>query len=338
MTKKTLTIVQIILLTFLGSCKNNDRNFGEVKNLSSYKTTDFITTLETKISKDKNSIYCATFLFAWDEVRNKIKTPIQIKKNFTDLNIINNSKSFIGTLKNDEYFASVEIKGNSIIADAKFEKTLSFETSFVSYDKELNFKGVAVESFGSHGFDYDINKMIGILYYENDNNFILKLQPKDKAHEILLFKPEKEFNTISEMYSEVEKLISIGKAMNMGNNNWKYSLLEDDKVIIPKINFNIKGDFKNIVGNTFSSNQNEYLIEKAWQRTAFILDESGAKIESEAATQVATLSLEDVNIEKPKPKKMVFDKPFLLLLKRVDSDNPYFAVWMNDSELMTKNN
>jgi hypothetical protein len=40
--------------------------------------------------------------------------------------------------------------------------------------------------------------------------------------------------------------------------------------------------------------------------------------------------------EKPKPKKMIFDKPFLILLKRTDAKNPYFGLWATNTELMTK--
>ena len=40
--------------------------------------------------------------------------------------------------------------------------------------------------------------------------------------------------------------------------------------------------------------------------------------------------------EKPKPKKLVFDKPFLILLKRTNAKNPYFGLWTTNTELMTK--
>jgi len=33
---------------------------------------------------------------------------------------------------------------------------------------------------------------------------------------------------------------------------------------------------------------------------------------------------------------MIFDKPFLVLLKRSDAKNPYFAMWVANSELFLK--
>jgi hypothetical protein len=33
---------------------------------------------------------------------------------------------------------------------------------------------------------------------------------------------------------------------------------------------------------------------------------------------------------------MVFDKPFLLIMKRKDATNPYFGLWVSNAELMVK--
>ncbi|QEE50097.1 hypothetical protein FUA48_11055 [Flavobacterium alkalisoli] len=70
-----------------------------------------------------------------------------------------------------------------------------------------------------------------------------------------------------------------------------------------------------------------------YQRISFQLDENGAIIESEAEVAV-TEEMEPG--EKIVPKKMLINKPFLLLLKRRDSKNPYLAVWVQNTELLVK--
>lgn len=146
---------------------------------------------------------------------------------------------------------------------------------------------------------------------------------------------EKKFNSISEMNKEIERLTEIGKKEIKNNKiNWKYYYKEEDQLIIPKFNFNIETNFDSLEGNKFSSQNENYNIERAYQRTAFKLDESGAIIESEAEIEVAVEEIEE--IEKPKPKKMIFDKPFLILLKRTDAKNPYFGLWTTNTELMIK--
>lgn len=334
--KRQTTIILTLILTTLFSCKN-DRKFPEVKKLSDYESTQFIPTLEHKISKDKNSVYCATLLFAWDEIRKQINSPLTISDEYIDLKLLNNSTSFKNVLKSNEYKVSGEVDGDLITAIAEFNKSLPFELKLQSFKNKLTFDGQNVSSFGVNGYDsYEQLKIVKIIYYKNDNNFIIKLLPREKEHEIILFKTDQSFNSIAEMTSEIEKLTEIGKTEKKNEKiNWKYYYSSEDEVIIPKLNFNIETNYSTLEGNRFSSDKQNFKIERVWQRTAFILDESGAKIESEAEIEVVTEEVED-EYDKPKPKKMVFDKPFLILLKRTDAKNPYFGLWTTNTELMTK--
>jgi hypothetical protein len=334
--KRQTAIILTLILTTLFSCKN-DRKFPDVKNLSEYKNTQFIPTLEHKISNDKNSVYCATLLFAWDEIRKQINSPLTISDEYSDLKLLNNSTSFKNVLKDGEYKVSGEVYGNLIKARAEFNKSLPFEIKLQSFKNKLTFDGQKVSSFGVNGYDnYEQLNIVKIIYYKNDNNFIIKLLPKDKEHEIILFKTDQSFNSIAEMTTEIEKLTEIGKTEKKNEKiSWKYYYNEEDIVVIPKFNFNIETNYKTLEGNNFKSNKQDFQIERAWQRTAFILDESGAEIESEAEIEVATETINE-EYEKPKPKKIIFDKPFLILLKRTDTKNPYFGLWTTNTELMTK--
>ena len=69
-----------------------------------------------------------------------------------------------------------------------------------------------------------------------------------------------------------------------------------------------------------------------YQRTAFVINERGAEVESKAEVAVTEEMVEEL----PKPKTMIFDKPYLILLKRIDSRYPYFAMFVSNSELMKK--
>ena len=318
------------------SCKE-ERKFPEVKKLSELKKTKFIPTLEHKISNDKNSVYCVTFLLAWEEIRNQINTPLTITNEYLDLKLLNHSTSFKNVLKSNEYKVSGEVDGDLISARAEFNKSLPFELKLQSFNNKLTFDGQKISSFGVNGYDNNEQlNIVKIIYYKNDNNFIIKLLPKEKEQEIILFKTEKSFNTIAEMTKEIEKLKEIGMIEKKNEKtSWKYYYKEEDVVIIPKFNFNIETNYNSLEGNRFNTNKQNYQIEYAWQRTAFILDENGAEIESEAEIAVAVEEMEE-DYEKPKPKKMIFDKPFLILLKRTDSKNPYFGLWTTNTELMIK--
>lgn len=333
---KKISILALIF-TILFGCKK-DSKFPEVKNLSEFSHTQFIPTLENQISKNENSVYCATLLFAWDEIRNQINSPLTISDEFPGLVLFNNSKSFINVLKPGEYKVSGEIDGEMVKAYSEFYKSLPFEIKLTSFNNKLTFDGKKVSSFGLDGSEeYEVLKSFGINYYKNDNNFIIKLFPKDKEHEIILFKSEKDFNSIAEMNDEIKRLTEIGNSERQDERiNWRYFLRYEDELIIPKFKFNIETDYSTLEGTHFNAGKQIFTIEKAWQRTAFILDESGVEIESEAAVEAAEDATEEEEIEKeiPQPKKMVFDKEFLILLKRKEAENPYFGLWTTNTELM----
>ena len=313
--------------------------FPKVKNLSEYENTIFLPTLEYEINPQKNSVYCVTLLYAWDEVRKIINEPLIISEEYKDLLLLNNSKSYMNVLKDNEYSTNVTIRENHIRARAEFYKSLPLGTKLKSYDNKLTFKGTPVASFGVHANDnYRQLKTVRIIYYKDDNNFIIKLFPKDKSHEIILFKTDKVFHSIAEMNEEIFRLSNIGKVeRENGKSSWKYTIEGEDEVVIPKFNFNIKTNYTSLEGKTFKTSNQYYRIDSAWQRTAFLLDENGTEIESEAEIKVVKLSIEKkVEKEEPRPKKMIFDKDFLILLKRTDSQNPYFGLWVVNTELMKK--
>jgi hypothetical protein len=293
--------------------------------------------LEHEISNDKNFVYCATLLLAWDEVRKEINSPLTISEQFLDLKLLNESTSFVDVLKSNEYKIDGTVEGGKITVKAEFNKSLPIERNLKSFNNKLTFNGQKVASFGINGDDSDDKlKIVKIVYYKNDNNYILKLTPKDVEHEIILFKTEQNFNSIAEMNSEIEKLTEIGKTERKNEKTkWKYNYYSEDEVIIPKFNFNIETNYSSIEKAVFSTEKQNFYIENAWQRTAFILDENGAEIESEVMFAVE-LGLEEDEEKYKKPKKMIFDKPFLILLKRTDARNPYFGLWVTNSELMIK--
>lgn len=325
----------LIVATLLLSCAE-ERKFPEVQKVSELKSTEFIPTLESSISSDKNAVYAATLLYAWDEIRKEIGTPLVIENSYSDLVLLDKSKSYLDVLESNEYTTEIDVEDFKVTAKAEFKKALPFEIPLISFKDKLVFNNTKVASFGIDDSRHITIHIIEIVYYKNDNNFIIKLLPKEKEHEIILFKTEEKYSSIAEMNNAIKKYSKVGTAeIKNYKLQWKYLLREEDEVIIPKFNFNLETNHKTLENSKFTAGKEEYFIEKAKQRTAFILDEMGAEVESDALIETATTE-ESIQEEKPKPKKMKFDKPFLILLQRKAAENPYFALWNANSELMTK--
>jgi len=310
----------------------------EEENLSEFERTKFIPTLESPICSDTNAVYCATLLFAWDEVRKIVGTPLSIPDKYHDLKLLNASTSFCNVLRTNEYEAVGEVKGDFILTRASFEKKLPFDYKLRKYEHKLKFDGQNVAAFGVEGDDNeDMKQIVDILYYKNDRNFIIKLKPADAEHEIVLFKTEKKYGTMAEMTAATDSLINLGKKERaVPGKTWKYQFLDDDVVMVPDIDFDIRASFDKLVGNVFEANSLTYKILKAWQRTAFKLDEAGAEVKSEAEFEVVLLCAEQEEEATAPPKKMIFDKPFFVMLRRADAANPYFCLYVANPELLVR--
>jgi hypothetical protein len=344
--KTILNIETILILTIslaLNSCNIGNKksepvwnDLPEVTNLDNLTQTDFVITLENPISENKNIIYAPAFLYAWDKIKEELKFPIiPNNTNSPDFNLLNKSTSHQNSLTNKEYSATAEIIDGAIIARAFFNKTLPFETKLQVLDEPINFDTTKVSAFGMYHYNEDVIKFTQIIYYKDDNNFILKLTPKDKQHEIILVKGVNKFQTLKDAIKVTNELIAEGKKEQANTQlSWKYQIAHEDIFAVPIVKFNIATQYKNIEGQAFStSNKVKHKVEEAYQRTGFIFNENGAVVESEAVAALDSASAQPIITH---PKKMIFDRTFLIIIKRVDKTNPYFVMKVANAELLTK--
>lgn len=321
--KRLLYIVSIVML--FSGCKLNLKDetvFPKVKNVTNLKKTDFVPTLESSFSRKDNRIYSATTPIAWNEIKQEIKTELT---GFTskELEELNNTKSYFNVLKRNEYKTFVEVDGNAIKAKAYFRKSLPFKEPLTKFDKPLKFGNSNVASFGFCGS----SSYAKLNYFNTKNEFSVSLFPKNKEHEIILImhsSRKKDNYSFKEYFSIYKKQKSLERNKNLYFNR-------DDKVKIPIIAFNLEKTFQQFIGSTFYAKTKEYEVAEAYQRNAFILNENGAKVESEAIFEVKEAVEE---YEKSKPKMMIFNKPFVVLLKRKDAEHPYFGVYIANDELL----
>ena len=327
------------------SCKGGDKKMEhswselpEVTALGKLKQTDFVPTLENSIPDNKNVIYAPAFLYAWDKVQKELKSNIVVSDNNSpDFKLLTNSKSYLNSLTEDEYSVNVDFDGDAIMAYAFFNKTLPFEIKLQKLEESIKFGKAKVSAFGMYYFDEEAIKFSKILFYDNDNKFVLKLIPKDKQHEIILVKGLDNVNSLANAVKKTTQLINRGKDEKLNpKQSWKYKILPGDNFAIPTIKFNIETNYTRLEGQTFKTSDNKnHVFYEGYQRTGFILNENGAVAESEAYAVTDSVGAEPIITH---PKKMIFDKRFYIIIKRTDKTNPYFVMKVDNQELMTKNN
>ena len=309
----------------------------KLKDLSEFSQTSFIPCLESSFSAKNNCIYAASLLFAWDEIKTEINQELSSFSS-PDLLLMNNSKTYQGVLSKDEYTANVNIEGKRIFVKTFFQKSLVYEDELTKYsDKEtsIKFSNKFIETFGFNKNYY--NNIAHIAYYNNDDDFAVILTPEDKDNEIILIKTAfKDSINIINQFENYKKEIADFQANKTEKNSWKYYFGDDDELKIPIIEFNIETNFNRIEGSVFSSLDTDYKIIRAYQRNAFMFNEKGAKVESEAemATEEACEPEEEGEEIIPPVKLMHYDKPYIILLKKKNAGYPYFVVYISNIELM----
>jgi len=342
--KKILFFSALVLFSI--SCNNkpessgeettaNGRKFPPVKVLDSIPETNFVLTMEHPISENRNAVYAVSFLYGWNTLKDLVGYPVaRHDANDKDFKLLNESMSYQNVLNKSEYDVDVAFKRELLEITAYFKKSLSFAEKFQKAVKPVLFNGTAVQAFGLFSYDVEVGKEIEILYYENDSRFIVKLQPKDAEQEIILAKGIAMDKTFAATLEEIAQLKKDRYQEKTDSEKiWKYNFNYGDTLAVPVLNFNIEANYKNLEGKSFLAEGGLYQVKKAYQRTALILDELGAEVESMAELAVDSAA-PMTRPELPKPKKFIFDGPFLVLLKRKDSKNPYFAAKIVNEELM----
>ena len=300
----------------------------DLQSLDQYKKSTFLSSMELPFSTSSNGVYAATFPMAWTEIKDLLLDSMYAFSS-TELKLLHQTKGHTNVLQPSEYETSIKIENRTIIAKASFNKSLAFLTPMTANKTAFLFQGNAVGSFGFRGKHPGVR----ILYYNNDNDFALSITPKEIGQELILIKTN--FDSQTSIKKEVEQLqnrIQLAAKKNKVT-PWKSRLYSFDRTEIPIIDFNIEHRYPNIEKSFFINQGTKYIVSKAYQKNAFCMNKKGTTITSEAEIRVLPPSRPS-GIDKATPKNMIFDDSFLVLAKRTDNPNPYFAVFLCNNELM----
>lgn len=303
--------------------------------------------LECEITPGKNALYCATFQIAWNEFRNSPGGSMQFsgvsemvkildKKTVTRQDLDETSYvAMAGRATSDSSdirakiarelnrkFAGAASPGllsklNSVsdgawVAYAYLFKQLPFEWAFDRLERSLSFGGHEVENFGIRQFlreqVNEVRAASQVLVYDNraPDDFIVELKTRSKSDRLILAKVHPG-RTLGETIVAVQNRMKQHKPGSM-------EPLSD--LLIPVIDFDVLRQYGELLG------QGSPLVV-AEQQIRFKLNEQGAILKSEAVMARALSN-----------KNLVFDKPFLVMIQRTDAKQPYFALWVDNAELL----
>ncbi|QEE50098.1 hypothetical protein FUA48_11060 [Flavobacterium alkalisoli] len=333
---KKIALIVFSVFLVIGCKKDTNTNpvaieSASITHLSDLKGTEFFASPDNTLT-GKNAIYCASLPYAWTRIGETIGGEITVSDSFPQLQRLNKHSFFVkNVFTNTDYNTRTDIDKltGAIEVSASFSKQLPFEYPMDNYNGDFVFNGTKVEAFCIRGGEYEFRA--DILEYNSDSDFIVRLNPKDPKHEILIWMPSKRPQTLEAAIQHVVYTLNKPSTVEeIEKEVLKTKFNELDLLVIPKIDFDIDYDYPELINNTFTtqSGKKPHTVAQVYQHTKFRLDEKGAEVQSEAAIAVDS-------IVAAKPKRMFVNKPFLLLL-RSDTMNPYLAVWVENTELFVK--
>lgn len=326
---------------------DNVESFYDKKELKETVGVDVVPTLSDKISKDTS--WCPTFQLIWNDFKNDIvKEDIKFDEKLDMLDNLNKEGFTLNDISDSYYFkiygrknlelkskienaikekfnqnsdildkfdwSSEELDSGSEVIDRYFlysmlYREFEFNKKFDTFNDKFKDKE-NVEYFGIIKDNNKIRSQIKVYYYNDENDFAVKLITKNNDEIIVIKNPKGE--TFDEIYKSVE-------------NKKEYEFYDTDNFMMPKIDFNVLREYTELENKEINTLDGTYTIEKAIQSIMFSLDEKGGKVKSEAGMDVKYEASSMVI-----RRNFYVNDTFALFLKESNKEKPYFAVRVDD--------
>ena len=327
---------------------DNVESVYEKKVLKETLGVEVVPTLSDKVSADTS--WCPTFQLIWNDFKNDIvKEDIKFDEKSDILDNLNKGEFTTNDISDSHYYkvygrknlklknkieSAIKEKFNqeSEILD-KFDwssdaldsgedvidryflysmlyREFEFNKKFDTFNDK--FKEIEnVKYFGIIKDNDEIRDQIKVYYYNDENDFAIKLLTKN-SDEIIIIKNPKG-NTFDEIYKNI---------LNKKVTDFK----SNDNFMMPVIDFNVLREYVEIENKEIKTLDGIYMIDKAIQSIKFSLDEKGGKVKSEAGMDVKF----ETSVLENKSRYFYVNDTFALFLKESNKDKPYFALRVDD--------
>jgi hypothetical protein len=328
--------------------------------------TVIVPTLDTPRPNGKNVIWCSSFQLAWNEIRdNVIGAPLAVVGAKEVAQRLNDAPQSGADLEPDSYYAKGGWIRDGIIETiekemgAKFPSrdlpdfddyaypegilaysyliaNVPFRYPFRQIDEGLTFTDYRDIETRVSGFGLwqaflpqyrRIREQIEVLHYREFEatehlwrftEFAVDLCKHTEPYQVVLA-------MVVPKDTLADTLTYVGQQVDAFRRQCDYErereFRESDILYVPETCWRIDHRFTELISRTVA-NVDMPIIE-ARQTIEFRLDRSGAMLESEALGGIGAL-----------PRDFVFDRPFLIYMKKREAAQPFFVMWVDNAELL----
>jgi hypothetical protein len=338
--------------------------------LDAPKSTEVVATLEAPIPEGKNAIWCASFLAAWKTLTEQVaQEPISLEGQGGIVPSLNSApdprpavpqaalyvasgwkqEGIIERIQRElvQKFPSKQaptfpgITPNSFVAYSYLEASVKFSLPYFQNRQPLEFKDsegrkTPVVSFGIRPEDdyaYDkLRKQPWVLFRKGEEReesleFAIDLCPDSMPSQIVVARINRE-PTLAAAVARVDKESREMDALDRSRPDsaeYLRTVGPNDVLLVPNLLWQLSHHFSELEGKAFTNAKLKgQRLDVAEQDILFRLDRSGAELKSESKMYCM-----------PVPTYFVLDRPFLIFLRQRGAKTPYFALWVDNSELLS---
>lgn len=185
--------------------------------------------------------------------------------------------------------------------------------------------------------DYDSSlgespmKTIHLIEYNNPDDFIINLRTSDSEDEMIFAKipPLRTFRkTVEYVFSRFKK------------NHQKMYFMPGDQLALPQTSFQITSSIPSMEKNPLKNKSKEnWFLSKVIQQYKIGWELlSRTKSNSSSSKPFLTKNIHIEHYKMNSDRKFIFDKPFLCILRKKNTEKPYAILWIYDTRFFYKAN
>jgi hypothetical protein len=364
----------IVLFSFWAHSNKDSYPFSFDGDSDQLKQTVVVPTIDTPIPKWKSAIWCASFQMAWNQLRSVSDGgPLQIEGAEAVADRLNHAEVSQSDLDPEAYYAAgglvrggiaetvqremarrfakapcpefVNAESAIAIAYAFLQAQVKFDHPYVENQQpfvfeELKGPQVLVKSFGISGYlpAERIRSQVELLYSGGPkmmrgepSEYALDLCKDSSPNQVVLALIQRK-ESLKEALKDLDTKMAQYPPQELENQGYRGYLQQlrlADTLLVPNMHFRLAHHFHELEGSdkriTNGSLAGLY-IGDASQTIQFKLDRSGVSLSSEASLAVFAA-----------PRDFLFNRPFLIYMKKRGAKHPFFVMWVDNAELLIKN-
>ena len=298
----------------------------------------------------KNVLWCATFQMAWDGAVRHLGGPLRLlpatnladslNRNPFDPRWVDEESVFTagggvddGILtKIDDGVRATSGKPSKLLKQIRKQSSAGDLVFYAMLKKELTFENpfgkLGNRTLGERkvpwfGFTPEqentgpLLRQVRVHHYRAKDDFVIELLSGQSGDQLLLAKLPATPETPGDAAGKVLKRLQVYAPHAQAN----------DLLAVPNVCATEDAEFSDLHGRSVAGTRK--VIRSAMQSIDFRMDEKGVKLKSEASLSLGCAARPHV-----RPRLMILDPPFAIVMKRRDAPEPYFVAWLANADLL----